>query len=84
MPRLDDTSFENGYPTTVECSTVSEKRFCNGCATCISHTISHGTTQPSIHSRLVQEIRAESVHLQKQEFFRPSVSDEIIVSTSVV
>jgi hypothetical protein len=48
------------------CSAVSEEGDCNSCATCISHTISHGTTQPSIHLRLVQEIRAERVHLQKQ------------------
>jgi hypothetical protein len=45
---------------------ISEKRVCNSCATYISHTISHGTTQPSVHLRLVQEIRAERVHLQKQ------------------
>jgi hypothetical protein len=47
-------------------SAFSEERVRNSCATCISHTISHGTTQPSIHLRLVQEIRAERVHLQKQ------------------
>jgi hypothetical protein len=53
---LDATSFENGYPTTEElvCSAVSEERVCSSCATCISHTISHGTTQPSIHLRLEQ------------------------------
>jgi hypothetical protein len=68
-PPLDATSFENGYATTEElvCSAVSEERVCFGCATCISHTISHGTTEPSIHLRLVQEIRAERVYLQKQE-----------------
>jgi hypothetical protein len=68
-PPLDATSFENGYPTTEElvCSAVSEERVCNSCATWISHTISHGTTQPSIHLRLVQEIRAQRVHLQKKE-----------------
>jgi hypothetical protein len=50
------------------CSAFSEERVCNSCATCISlHTISHGITQPSIHLRMVQEIRAQSVHLQKQE-----------------
>jgi hypothetical protein len=38
------------------CSAVSEGRYCNSCATCISHTISHGTTQLSIHLRLVQEM----------------------------
>jgi hypothetical protein len=55
-PPLDATSFGNGYPTTEElvCSAVSEERVCNSCATCISHTISHGTTQSSIHLRLVQ------------------------------
>jgi hypothetical protein len=68
-PPLDVTSFQNGYPTTKElvCSAVSEERVCDSCATCISHTIPHGTTQQSIHLRLVQEIRAERVHLQKQE-----------------
>jgi hypothetical protein len=40
-PLLDATSSENGYPTTEEllCSTVSEERVCNSCATCISHTL---------------------------------------------
>jgi hypothetical protein len=37
------------------CSAVSEERVYNSCATCISHTISHGITQPSIHFRLVQD-----------------------------
>jgi hypothetical protein len=66
---LAATSFENGYPTTEElvCCAVSEERDSNRCATCISHTISNGTTQPSIHLRLVQEIRAERVHLQREE-----------------
>jgi hypothetical protein len=52
-PPLDASSFENGCPTTEElvCSAVSDGIFCNSCATCISHTISHGTTQPSIHLR---------------------------------
>jgi hypothetical protein len=36
-------------------SAVSEERVCNSCATCISHIISHETTQPSIHLRLVQD-----------------------------
>jgi hypothetical protein len=43
------------------CSAVSEEWVCNSSATCISHTISHRTTQSSIHLRLVQEIRAERV-----------------------
>jgi hypothetical protein len=33
-------------------SSVSEERVCNNCSTCISHTISHITTQPSINLRL--------------------------------
>jgi hypothetical protein len=50
-PPLYATSFENGHPTTEElvCSAVSEEGVCNSCATCISHTISHETTRPSIH-----------------------------------
>jgi hypothetical protein len=61
------------------CSAVREGIVCNSCATCISHTISHGTTQPSIHLRLVQEIRAERVHLQKKKSpDRPSVSDATV------
>jgi hypothetical protein len=61
--------FWNGYPTTKElvCSAVRDERVCNSCATCILHTISYGTTQPSIHICLLQEIQAERVHLQKQE-----------------
>jgi hypothetical protein len=57
---LDATSFESGYHTTEEmvCSAFSDERVCNSSATCISHTISHGATQPSVHLRLVQEIRA--------------------------
>jgi hypothetical protein len=48
-PLLDATSFENGYLITEElvCSAVSEERFYNSCATYISHTFSHGTTQTS-------------------------------------
>jgi hypothetical protein len=49
------------------CSAVSKERVCNSCATCIAHTISHGTTQLSIHLQLVQEICAEREHLQRQE-----------------
>jgi hypothetical protein len=66
---LDATSFDNGYPTTekVVCSTVREERVYNSCAACISHTISRGTTQQSIHFRLLQEIRAERGHLLRQE-----------------
>jgi hypothetical protein len=48
-PALYVTSFENGYPATVElvrCA-VSEDRVCNSCTTCILHIFSHGTTQPS-------------------------------------
>jgi hypothetical protein len=43
------TTFENGYHTTDELvySAVSKERACNSCATCISQTISHGTTQPN-------------------------------------
>lgn len=43
-------------PTTedmVSCA-VSEERACNSCETRISHKISHGTTEPSIHLCLVQ------------------------------
>jgi hypothetical protein len=52
-PPLVATSFENGYPTTEElvCSAVSEEIVRNSCATCISHTILHGTTHPSIYLR---------------------------------
>jgi hypothetical protein len=52
---LDANSFENGYPTTKElvCSAVSEERVCNTYAMCISHTISHGTTQPSSFLRVM-------------------------------
>jgi hypothetical protein len=48
-PPLDATSFKNGYPATEKLvsSSLSEEMFCNGCATCISHKISHGTTQSS-------------------------------------
>jgi hypothetical protein len=53
------------------CSAVRKERDSNSCATCISHTISHGTTQPSIHLRLGQEIRAERVHLQKRVLVVP-------------
>jgi hypothetical protein len=47
--RLKATSFENGNPITEElvCSAVSKERVCNSCATSISYTISHGTTQLS-------------------------------------
>jgi hypothetical protein len=33
VPLLDDTSFENGYPTAEEfvCSAVCEERICNSC-----------------------------------------------------
>jgi hypothetical protein len=48
-------------------SAVGEDRVCYSCATCTSHTISHGTIKSNIHLRLVQEIRAERVHLQRQE-----------------
>jgi hypothetical protein len=34
---------------------------------CILHTISHGTTQQSIHLYLVQEVWAERVHFQTHE-----------------
>jgi hypothetical protein len=66
---LHATSFEHGYSTTDDlvCCAVSEERVCNNCAMCIVHTISPGTTQPSIHLCLVQEIIAESMHLQRQE-----------------
>jgi hypothetical protein len=76
---LDATSLENGYPTTEElvCSAVSEERVCNSCATCISHTISHGPTQPSIHLRLVQEIRAERVNLHPSLGTLHKVGDEL-------
>jgi hypothetical protein len=48
---LDATTFEDGYPTTEElmCSAVSGQRVYNSYATCISQTISHESTQPSIH-----------------------------------
>jgi hypothetical protein len=46
MPLLDATSFENGYPTTEEFLQL-QKKVCNSCKTCISHTISPGTTKLS-------------------------------------
>jgi hypothetical protein len=74
--------------TTTEelvCSAVSEERVCNSCATCISHTISHGTTQPSIHLRLVQGSESQLPQLPSLGTlctkFRTSW---IIVSTSAV
>jgi hypothetical protein len=70
-PSLGATSFESDYRTAEElaCSAFSEERDCNSCKTCILHNILHGTTQPSIYLRLVQEIRAESVHLRSQEYW---------------
>jgi hypothetical protein len=46
---LDAITSENGYLTIEDlvCLTVREERFCNSCATCILHTISHGTIQLS-------------------------------------
>jgi hypothetical protein len=66
---LEATSSENGNPTTeyLVCSLVSKEGVCNSSATCISHTISNVTTQPSIHLRLVQEIRVDWMHIQRQE-----------------
>jgi hypothetical protein len=60
------------------CSAVSEERVCNSCALCISHTIWHGTTQPSIHLRLVQGIQAERVHLQKTRVLVGPLSDATV------
>lgn len=42
-------------------SAASKERVCNSYATCTLHTISHGTTQLSIHLFLVQEFQAERV-----------------------
>jgi hypothetical protein len=55
MLMWDTATFENGDPTTEElvCSAVSKEKVCNSCAMCISHTVSHGTTQPSIHLYMV-------------------------------
>jgi hypothetical protein len=60
---LDATNFANSYPTIKE---FGENRISNKCATRISHTISHKATQPSIHRRRAQDIRAESVTSQSQ------------------
>lgn len=38
----------------------------NSCETCSLHTPSHGTTEPNMHLGLVQDIWAESLHLQGQ------------------
>jgi hypothetical protein len=88
VPPLNATSFENGYSTTEELvySAVSEERVCNSCETCISHTISHGTTQPSIHLHLVQEILSEKVHLHSSRgtLCTKFWTSWIIVSTSAV
>jgi hypothetical protein len=42
--------FENGYATTkkLACSVFGKERVYNSCAMCISHSISHGTTQPCV------------------------------------
>lgn len=55
VPPLDATSFEKVYSTIEKlvCSAVSEEKICNSCATCMSHTLSHGTTESNIHLRLV-------------------------------
>jgi hypothetical protein len=69
MPLLDATSFENAYPQ-YRCWCVlqlANKEPVNSCATCISHTISHGTTQLRINLCLVKEIQAERVYLQRHE-----------------
>jgi hypothetical protein len=49
-------SFVSNHPGDCCCQppldvtrTVNEDRDCNSCATCIWHTISHGTTHPSVH-----------------------------------
>jgi hypothetical protein len=42
-----------------QCIQQSAKKDCNMFTTCISHRISHGTTKPSMHLHLVEEIRAE-------------------------
>jgi len=38
----------------------------NSCETCSLHTPSHGTTEPNMHLRVVQDIWAEGLHLQEQ------------------
>jgi hypothetical protein len=43
------------------------KTVSNSCAACISHTISHGVTQPSIHLRIMQDIRAIRVNFEAKE-----------------
>jgi hypothetical protein len=65
MPPLDAISFENGYTTIEElvCSAVSKERACNSHAKCTSHTITDGTTEPTIHLQLVQEIRAQRARI---------------------
>jgi hypothetical protein len=67
-PSLDASSFENGYSRSTELvrSAVSEGRVCKGCVTCISHTVLHGTIQPSIRLCQIQEFRAKRAHLQRQ------------------
>jgi hypothetical protein len=60
------------------CSAVSEEIFSNSCATCISHTISHGTIKPSIRLHLVQEIRAESAFAKARSPGRPSACDSAV------
>jgi hypothetical protein len=51
-PSLDATSFESGYSTTEElvCSSIREEGAYYSCATCISHTVSDGTTLGTGHS----------------------------------
>jgi hypothetical protein len=65
---LHIATFENGYCSTEQLTssaagegTVSNKR-----VTCISYTIWYGTSQTSIKLCLVQDIRVEKVHLQRQ------------------
>jgi hypothetical protein len=65
---LDDTNLAYRYPTIKEPirSEFGEHRINNRCATYISHTISHKATQPSIHRRMAQDIRAEMMTSQTQ------------------
>jgi hypothetical protein len=72
---LISTSFGIYSPTTEGLNTAaSEGSVCNSYATCLVHTISHGTEWPNT-LRLVQETGAERVNLQRQESGRPSVPD---------
>jgi hypothetical protein len=66
------TNAMNDYPTTKRwvCYASGKGAVSNTCAVCISHTISHGTTQPSMHLRLVQDIRAESVYCKQSVLLR--------------